>query len=243
MTSEAMTAHGLALQAYFRGETEAQLIVRREDGYESRLPVRHFFRTPSEFSSNEVTALQHCRGRVLDIGAGSGLHSLELQSKGIPVTAIDVLPQAVEIMTERGVKDARRADILRFQGGPFDTLLMLGHGIGMVEDLKGLSRFLTHAHSLTGEQGQILLDSLDVCKTDDPAHLAYHEATRGKGRYVGEGRIQVEYEGKKGPYCGWLHVDPTTLAEQAERAGWTSEVLLAQEHGEFLARLVQTSGT
>lgn len=232
-----MTPHGLALLAYFRGETSAQLNTRRDDGLVEPLPVSRFFRPPSEFTAIEVAAIERCRGHVLDIGAGTGLHSLALQTTGTTVTAIDLSPQAVEIMTQRGVANVRCADVFGFGEGPFDTLLMLGHGIGMVEDVPGLARFLGHAHQLTSNGGQILLHSLDVSQTDDPIHLAYHEANRRAGRYIGELRLQFEFRGQTGPYCGWLHVDPQTLCTQAGQRGWRCEIALEQDSGDYLARL------
>lgn len=237
MQPDAMTPHGLALLAFFRGETTAQIAIRRNDGREEPLPVRHFFRAPDELTHIERAAIERCKGHVLDIGAGTGMHSLILQSQGRPVTAIDVCPQAVEVMTRRGVADARCVDVFDFQAGPFDTLLMLGHGIGMVEDIPGLERFLVHAHRLVGARGQILLDSLDARKTNDPDNLAYHESNRRSGRYIGEIRLRFEYRGQAGPYCSWLHVDPQTLCTKAGHAAWECKVVLEEASGDFLARL------
>jgi SAM-dependent methyltransferase len=237
MDPYAMIPHGLALLAYFRGEASAQLVIRRDDGVEAAVPVSQFFRPPAEFSPLEVAALERCRGHVLDIGAGTGLHSLALLSQGRAVTAIDISPQAVEIMARRSLPDVHCADIFEFQGGPFDTLLMLGHGIGMVEDLPGLSRFLGHAHRLTRTDGHVLLDSQDVRQTADPRHVAYHEANRRAGRYLGEIRLQLEYAGQAGPSCRWLHVDPETLRKQSELAGWQCEIILELDSGDYLAGL------
>ena len=64
------------------------------------------------------------------------------------VLAIDLSPQALQILGERGVEQRQQADIFAFDGGRFDTLLLMMHGIGMVGDLEGLDRFLTHAHTL-----------------------------------------------------------------------------------------------
>jgi SAM-dependent methyltransferase len=242
MDPGAMTPHGLALLSYFRGESEAQLVIRRDDGFEAYMPVSVFFRSPSEFWPIEVAALEPCRGHVLDIGAGSGLHSLFLASEGRSVTALDISPDAASIMIQRGLEDVRCADILEFEGGPFDTLLMLGHGIGMTGDLQGLSSFLPRARRLIRDDGQLLATSLDVRRTDDQEHLAYHAANRDAGRYVGETRVQFEFDGHVGPYCGWIHVDPQTLAEHAVQAGWACEVLLEEESGEYLARLTPRSG-
>lgn len=238
MNPDAMTPYGLALLAYLEGQADAEILIRRDDGVEAPLPARHHFRPPAEFSSLERAALDRCAGHVLDIGAGTGLHSLVLQERGLTVTAIDVCAQAVDIMRRRGVRDALHADVFAYRGGPFDTLLVLGHGIGVVETLAGLDRFLAHARGLLHEGGQLLLDSMDVSRTVDPQHLAYHQANRLAGRYIGEIRMQMTFGGVRGPFCGWLHVDAETLARHAEGSGWACETVLEGGAGDYLARLV-----
>lgn len=242
MDPEALEPFGRALIAFFDGDSDAVLLLRRDDGFEAALPVRHFFRDPDEFSPIENRALEECGDGVFDIGAGTGLHSLYLQAKGHTVKAIDICPQAVAIMRRRGVRNVQETDVFAMRcedtgEQPFDTLLMLGHAVGAVGDLDGLGRFLGHARDLLEDEGRLLLDSLDVQRTDHPEHLAYHEKNRLAGRYVGRTRLQFEFAGFAGPWCEWLHVDPKTLAEVATRAGWQSEVLLQQDAGDYLARL------
>jgi SAM-dependent methyltransferase len=174
---------------------------------------------------------------VLDIGAGAGVHSLALQERGMEVVAIDIAPEAVQVMSSRGVTDARCSDIYGFQDGAFDTLLMMMHGIGMVGDLAGLDRFLAHAKTLLRPGGQIVCDSLDVRPTTDPRHRAYLDSLVAAGRYVGEIRIRFEYKGLVGPLGGWMHVDPDKLAQHATRAGWACQVVCSQKNGDYLARL------
>ena len=237
MLTDSMVPHGKALLAFFEGDQTAELIVRRDDGLESILPVSHFFRPFSKFSRLELTALDRCSGTVLDVGAGSGLHSLVLQERGLSVSAIDIDRNAVNIMKYRGVLDAHCVDIFEYQGAPVETILLMGHGIGMVETLAGLDRFLPFVRSLVTPGGQILLDSLDVRSTSDPRHLAYQANNRLAGRYLGETRLQFEYRGLEGPWCGWLHVDAETLSEYADGAGWNCTLLEQLESGDYLARL------
>jgi hypothetical protein len=116
---------------------------------------------------------------------------------------------------------------------------MLGHGVGIVETMAGLDRFLTSVEELLTVDGQILLDSVDVRATDDPVHLAYHEANRSAGRYIGEIRVRFEFKGKKGPTFGWLHIDPGTLKVRAKAMGWSFENLQQEQSGEYLARLAR----
>jgi hypothetical protein len=44
MYPQTMEPFGAALLAYFQGQTGAELIIRRDDGYEAPLPVRHLLR-------------------------------------------------------------------------------------------------------------------------------------------------------------------------------------------------------
>jgi SAM-dependent methyltransferase len=241
MNPKAMEPFGMVLVAYFEGDTAAELIIRRDDGHETPLRIDVFFRDPSVFTAIDNMAIDRCAGHVLDVGAGTGLHSLVLQRKGFVVTSIDISPHAVSIMKRRGLTDLHCADLFEFQGRRFDTLLMMGHGIGMVETIAGLDRFLAHAHSLLSEDGQVLLDSFDVRVTDNPSDLAYQEVNRKAGRYIGEIRMQFEFQGEKGLYCGWLHVDAETLKEHAQSAGWRCETVLREERGDYLARLTKTA--
>ncbi len=237
MNPDAMAPYGQSLLDYLAGDASASVVVRRDDGYTDDLPASEFFRSPSGFSAIEQRALKLCRGHVLDVGAGAGCHSLVLQERGTDVLAIDVSPQAIEVMSRRGVRECRLADIFQFEESSFDTLLMMNHGLGLVEDLSGLDRFLDHAHSLLRPDGQIVCDSLDVRCTNTPRHVAYREANRRAGRYIGEVRMRFEYGGGIGPTCGWLHVDPETLGECASRHGWLCQVIHQEEWGDHLAQL------
>jgi 2-polyprenyl-3-methyl-5-hydroxy-6-metoxy-1,4-benzoquinol methylase len=237
MDTEAMEPYGQSLLDFFNGDISAKVVVHRDDGFADDLPASVFFRKPSDFSPLEQTAMTLCRGYVLDIGAGTGCHSLALQDRRIRVLAIDVSPHAIEIMTKRGVKECQHVDVFEFHEGPFDTLLMMMHGIGMVEDLFGLDRFLCHAHKLLKPDGRIVFDSLDVRCTGDPRHLAYQEANRRAGRYFGQIRMRFEHKGQIGPFFGWLHVDPETLIDHAERIGWSCQVVCREDGGDYLAQL------
>jgi SAM-dependent methyltransferase len=239
MDVDAMRPFGKALRACLEGDDMAELLVRRDDGSESALPIKHFFRSEAEFCEIERIAVERCRGRVLDVGAGAGAVTRVLEERGLAVTALDICPEALEVARRRGVREAVRADVLAYEGGPFDTVLMLGHGIGMVETLAGLDRFLVHAPSLLGEGGQILVDSLDARVTDDPADLRYHEFSRRLGRYVGEVRMQFRFRDDTGPFCGWLHADAETLAAHARATGWRMAVLVEGRRGEYLAELTR----
>lgn len=239
MDRKAMEPYGNALLDYYTGNSNAEILFRRDDGMEVIVPADIFFRDQDNFSSIEKEAVKLCRGHVLDIGAGTGSQSLILQNSDYRVTSIDIDFNAVTIMKRRRLKDVQCCNIFEFRGGKFDTLLMLGHGIGMVETIDGLDRFLEYAHNLIALNGQMLLDSLDVRKTTDKNNLTYLEANHKAGRYIGEIRMQCEYQDKKGPYYGWLQVDEETLKNYAELNGWKYQTIRSEKNGDYLARLVE----
>jgi len=239
MKSAPWKPHGAALLDYCKGETSAAVVVHGDDGETEIVPIRVFFRGPAEFSALEEAALDLCRGRVLDAGAGSGCHSLVLQEQGLSVCAIDIAPEAVEVMRRRGVREARCADLFSFEAGPFDTLLLMMNGIGVVGSLAGLDRFLAGVGRLLKPDGQILLDSYDPGWGEDPEKAPSPRVMGRPGRYIGEMRFQLEYKGEIGPDLEWLFVDSETLADHAGRAGWSCEVLWQEEEGHYLARLTR----
>lgn len=240
MHSACWKPHGLALLDFCCGDTSATVVAHTGDGGKEILPARVFFRGPAEFLALEEAALDLCRGRVLDAGAGAGCHSLVLQERNLAVCAIDVSPEAVEVMRTRGIRDANCADIFQFEAAPFDTVLMLMNGIGVVGNLSGLDRFLREAHRLVRPEGQILLDSYDPRWGEEPGETGLPPAGADPGSYPGEMAFRLEYKGTTGPPLAWLFVDFNTLAARAVKAGWFCEVIWQEEEGHYLARLTHS---
>ena len=238
INAAAMKPFGLAIANYYRGDEKAAVKLIRDDGLEDSIAINSFFRGPTAIPLDKI-ALDNCHGRVLDVGAGVGIHSLYLQEKGFDVCAMDVSPEACDVARKLGVKKVRCASFSDFVDKPFDTLLILGRSICMVETLKGLADFLTDARRLVKPGGQIILNSLDVTQTNDPKNLAYHKANRKAGRYEGELRLCLEYKGVKGPAIGLLHVDATTLDVYAAGANWKCNVLAQEANGNYLAKLTR----
>jgi SAM-dependent methyltransferase len=227
-----------ALDDFYRGDTPAKIIIHREDGLKEDHPISTYFLNASNFSSLDKTAIDLCRGRILDVGAGAGRHSLALQALGFKVCAIDIAPEAVDIMKRRGIEDARRADIFDFKDEPFDTLLLLMHGVGIAKNLSGLDRLLNHVRGLVKPEGQVLLDSFDLHKTKNPVNQAYQNFISRTGRYCGEIRFQFEYKGEKGPVIEWLQIDPHTLTRHASKARFFCTIVYEEKKGEYLAQLL-----
>ncbi len=232
--------HGQSLLDYQHGDTAAIITVHSEGAQPTDVPVSLFFRLPDMFPL-ERTALELCRGRVLDIGAGAGCHSLALQARGLAVVALDFLAECVAVMRARGVLDAQQADIYTFAAEPFDTLFSMMNGLALVQDLPGLQPFLNNLRRLLSPGGQFLVDSVDLRRTGRAQSAATVAARQRDGRYFGESDLQLEYKGRRGTPFSQLYVDAETLTKQARQAGWTCELVEQETTGRYLARLTPQS--
>jgi SAM-dependent methyltransferase len=238
MAKAALIPYARALRDYFEGDTSATITLHSNLGENDSLPMNLFFRTPRDFFDFEIAALEHCRGRVLDAGAGTGVDALELQRRGVDVTAVDILPEAVEIMRKRGVKDARDGDMFRLNSGErFDTVLMMMNGTGPMETLDGLDRFLDRAPRLLNPGGRVVLDSAEAQYVEPMQHAPRIEWPDEPSLYLGESWIRLEYDGDLGSPFRELYVDHATLEGHAERAGWRCEVVFHEENGAYTAVL------
>ncbi|WP_280152082.1 class I SAM-dependent methyltransferase [Piscinibacter sp. XHJ-5] len=233
MAEKAYAPHGAALLDCFRGDASATLICH-QDGTRDDVPAAFWLR--DTVHPLERQALAACLGTVLDLGAGAGVHTLDLQRRGFDVTAIDVSAQCVQIMRERGVHKAVAADFQTFNGGPFDTIVCLCNGLDKVGRLTDLPRFLDRMRRLLAPGGQLLADSFDVrvgASADLRVDMARKQAA---GRYFGELDLRFEYKGRVGAPFSVLQIDPQTLSRMAQRLDWRFE-LLANDGGHYLARL------
>jgi SAM-dependent methyltransferase len=201
-------------------------------------PVEDFYRPDDQpLPELERTALGLCRGRILDFGAGAGRHALELQRRGLEVTAIDVAHEAVEVMRKRGVTDARCGDFAAVTGERFDTILLLMHGIGVVGTLERLTEFFDHARDHLEENGRIIFDSADLGIVIPERFDEGLDDWRAGGLYPGEVEYRLSYGGFEGEPYPWLFIDPVTLADRARAAGLSAEVVARGARGSFLARV------
>ena len=149
---------GAAIAEYYAKGRAARLRVFSSQFYEDEIPVDTLFRTLEDMPAQEQEALRLCRGRVLDVGAGSGCHSLELINRGMEVVAIDISTLSVDVMKQRGI-DARVVDFFdKTFDEKFDTILMAMNGIGIVGRIERLPEFFMRLKQILAPGGQVLLD-------------------------------------------------------------------------------------
>lgn len=225
---------GQAMLAYLGGQPQATVQVYSDVAIDDVIPARYLLRGYDEMPAWERQALRHCRGRVLDVGAGSGSHALWLQEQGLEVVALDVSPGAVDVMQQRGVQQVLHGDIFDYEGEPFDTLLLMMNGIGLVGDLHGLNDFLQMAARLLKPGGQILLDSSDIRYLYEAEGITLPLAD---GRYHGIIGYQMTFGPVQGEAFAWLYLDFPKLEQHAQHFGYQCRRLAQGSHYEYLAQL------
>ena len=212
-----------------RGEDVA-VTVRNDFGQMEEVRASFFFRKEEAFEEWESIALDQCGPRVLEIGAGVGAHALVLQARGHDVTALDLIPEAVRIMRERGVEDAREGNLFAVPfAKAYDTIILLMNGSMIAETLSGLDRMLGAAATVLEPGGALILDSTDLRDDMDV------EGTGVDDRYIGELHYQLSVGEHVGEVFPQLFVDPATLDARARLAGWDMEVIWTGPGGRYLA--------
>jgi len=227
---------GKAVNDYFHGITGDFILVRTDIAEDETLSPAYFFRSFEQMPVQEQEALKRCKGRILDIGAGAGAHSIWLQEKGLEVVSVDISPLSCETMMERGLKEVLCSDIYTLNDQKFDTILLLMNGAGVAQTLPGLPVLLNHLKNILNPGGRILADSSDLLYlyTDENGESWIDIAS---DTYYGEMEYQLSYKNIKGKKFPWLFVDPDTLAENAERCGFRVVDKVKGVHYDYLIEL------
>ena len=224
---------GQALYHYFHHNDNTPIKVKTNITEGEELPVSHLFRKYSEMPFLEKEALRLVKGKVLDVGAGSGAHSLYLQDNGFDITSIDISELSCDIMKEQGLKNVICNDIWTCEAERYDTIIFMMNGIGLVKNLEGLQVFLEYIKTFLYSKGQIILDSSDIKYMfyDDDLWVDINLA------YYGELEYQLTYKHYNAPPFSWLFIDFDRLRNIAIKCGWTVELIYEDDHFHYLARL------
>ena len=226
---------GAAIMDFHRNGKADVLRVFSSQFEEDEIPVEDLFREFEDMPELERLALELAEGDVLDVGAGSGCHSLALQKMGKRSVAIDISPLSVEVMKERGL-DARQINLYDESFVErFDTVLMLMNGTGIIGTLENMPVFFERMRQLLKPDGSVLIDSSDLryLFEEEDGSLMIDLADD----YYGLLDYQMQYKDVQGEPFDWLYVDFDTLAFYAEENGFSAELLAEGEHYDYLARL------
>lgn len=226
---------GAAIYDFHKNGTADVLRVFSSQFEEDEIPVADLFREYDDMPELERIALDEASGEILDVGAGSGCHSVALMKMGKSAVAIDISPLSVEVMKERGV-DALQVNLYDESfDRKFDTVLMLMNGTGIIGNLDNMPVFFERMKQLLKPGGSILIDSSDLryLFEEEDGSLMIDLADD----YYGQLDYQMQYKDVHGEPFDWLYVDFDTLAFYAEESGFDAVLLAEGEHYDYLAKL------
>jgi SAM-dependent methyltransferase len=201
----------------------AHEVVERDDGFVMAFDAGYLLAPFARWDdADERRAMRFVRGRVLDVGCGGGRVCLHLQERGVEVVGIDSSPGTIEICRRRGVLDARElsADELDGSVGPFDTIVLLGQGLGVLGSRARGRRLLAKLASIASPRGRIVAETFDPHALDDPVHRRYRERNVGRGRMPGQLRVRVRHRDLSTPWFDWLQVSQQELEELLQGTAW-----------------------
>lgn len=183
-----------AVRDHYLGEREEPLIDRDGDEIREHAIEEWYF---GEHQRDEwVDSLFD--GPLLDMGAGVGRDTLYFQEQ-FETVAIEVSKPLVETMRDRGIEDARLADMFslreHFERDRFRSAFALGTQVQLAGSMQGLSRFLGELAYVTTHDATVLLHGyapeLEITKDI----FAYREdPTPGLAYRI----FHCEYEGETG---------------------------------------------
>jgi len=159
-------------------------------------------------------------GPLLDAGAGIGRDALYFQEQ-FETVAIEHSELLVEVLRDRGVEDARKADMFAlpdtFERDRFASALAIGTQMSLSRSMQGLREFLGDLAYVTGPDGTAVIDGFDPDHETTAAMLDYYDdPTDGLAYRV----LQFEYDGTLGE--PWLYrlFAPDRIREAAVGTGW-----------------------
>ncbi len=227
---------GMALNDYMSGRKKAKIKVHSPDFEEDEILVAWYFRKYEDMPAIEKEAVNMCRGKILDAGAGAGSHSLYLQEKGEDVTAMDISGGACEVMRMRGLQKVIEDDLFNYTGEKYDSLLMMMNGIGLCGTVHNLDSFLQSLDKYLNPGGQVIFDSTNLIylyKDREPSEIIH-----SKDKYFGEVQFRLEYDDYFTDAFHWLYIDFDTLSLIVESNGMSVEKVLEGDNRHYLGRIL-----
>lgn len=229
---------GNALLDYLNGDKDAELIIHSHTKINNmymvtgkeRISVADFYKEINDLMEVDKQVLNQCYGKVLDIGAGAGSHSLVLMKKDIDVYSLDISPGAVEVMKRRGLKKIYCDDIKKFTVTQFDTLVFFGNNHGLFGSIEELEKFFLNSTDLLKSNGQILIASPYIKIPINNDCIEYCT------KYIAL-NMRTEYKGIVSKPFKWFMVEPYYLINYFKKYSWTIETTYYYQEKTCLIRL------
>lgn len=212
---------GRAIRDWYRGDLDEPLLVR--DGDETREhPIEAFYFTdPDPADPVRRWWDRHLSGPLVDLGAGAGTDALYWQDR-FETVAVEVSDHLLEITRDRGVEDARRADMFAltdaFPPDRFRSATVRGTQLGLAGSREGLAAFFDDLARVTTGDATAVVDAYDP-SIEETADLLGYRADVATG--LAFRTMAFEYGGDLGETLLFRLFRPDRLREATAETPWT----------------------
>ncbi|SCE67263.1 Methyltransferase domain-containing protein [Micromonospora viridifaciens] len=214
-------------------------IIERDDGLINGAPTAHYLDPPEAWQPYDHRAVDRVRGHVLDVGVGGGRIALHLQQSGVPVTGLDTSAGALRVCRHRGVRELVHGTVDQHvaDGRRYDTFLLLGNNLGLIEGRDRAPGFLAALAALARPGAQVIAQGTDPYGTNDPVHTGYHERNRRQGRLGGQLRLRLRYRLLGTEWFDYLLCSVDELPGLVDGSPWRLVDVDDRDHPFYLAKL------
>lgn len=236
-------AFGQALWAFHNDKSGFE-ILETDDGYLEVEEIRACFTTYDDWPQYEKDALEHAKGRVLDVGCGAGRHSLYLQEKGFDVLGVDISPLAIEVCKLRGLHKTKvmSIDEINFKPNSFDTIILMGNNFGLLGSFERARSLLKRFYDIASEDALIIAASCDLYTNTEPEILEYIELNKKRGRMGGQLRLRVRFKKYATEWFDYLMASKGEMEEILEGTGWDVSTYIDSKGANYIAIIDKVQG-
>ena len=223
---------GRALTDFYANRAEGELTVESDRADTEVYQMALFFAPFADWNSVEQRAIDLCRGHVLDIGSGAGRHSLELQSRGLLVTALEADEELTKLCTARGVERTVHAQWQHYKHADLapDTILVLMNGLGLAGYHDKLLFLARYCYRLLPKGGQVLADSSEISYLPPSAKLH---------RRADEIYFRFAYLGQHSNWFSWLFASKQFAVDTFTKAGFNCTATNLPGEDRFLLQAIK----
>jgi SAM-dependent methyltransferase len=213
-------------------------IIERDDGFIAVADAAAYFAARADWPAAEQWGGEQVTGRVLDVGCGAGRHGVVLAEAGHEVIGVDPSLGAIAVARERGLHALPgTATELPAGIGTFDTILLLGNNLGLLQDRTNARVVLTALAAVARPGAALIGSSRDPYGLFDGDHLAYLERNVRAGRMPGQTRLRIRQGFVTTGWFPYLYVSTMELAEVVADSPWQFDTF-EQDGVDYCARFV-----
>jgi SAM-dependent methyltransferase len=219
-------------------------IVEHDDGFVGiGAGPRLYFAEFDAWRQTERDAMEHVRGRVLDVGCGAGRFMRWLRDRGHEVVGVDISPGAIEACRLQGLTETHVLSVGQVSRrlGSFDTVLLLGGNMALLGPRDQARRNLVRLRAVASPGARLLGANRDVTVSGDVHVRERIDANHARNRFSGEHRSRIRYRTFKTPYFTSARMNVAELRDLVEDTGWSVTEVLDRGEGIYIAVLDVTS--